>query len=59
MDFDGYVKRVEFHLEHLGVEGRPTKQAFIDAWNNQIPAKKMAESFSRRHQRKNSNTNEG
>lgn len=59
MDFSGYVERVEFHLDRLGVEARPTHQAYIDAWNNQMPAKKMAESFRRRHKRKNSNTSEG
>ena len=48
MNFDGYVERVEFHFERLGVTERPTQREYIDAWNNQMPAKKMAETFARR-----------
>lgn len=49
MTFDGYVERIEFHLERLDVAKRPTRQEYVDAWNNQIPAKKMAGAFARRH----------
>ena len=48
MDFNGYTERVDFHFERLGVTRRPTQQEYIDAWNNQIPAKKLAETFARR-----------
>jgi len=48
MDFRGYVDRVEFHFDRLGVTERPSQQEYVDAWNNQIPAKKMAQSFARR-----------
>lgn len=48
MNFEGYVDRVEFHLKRLGVASRPSQQAYVDAWNNQIPARKMAESYQRR-----------
>lgn len=49
MDFNGYVDQVNSHLERLGVTSRPSRQAYLDAWNNQIPARKMAESYQRRH----------
>lgn len=48
MNFEGYVDRVDFHLDRLGVESRPNQSAYVDAWNNQIPARKMAESYQRR-----------
>lgn len=51
MDFEGYVDRIAFHFERLDVTERPTQQEYIDAWNNQIPAKKMAQSFARRLRR--------
>src|SRR5690606_2161820 len=53
MDFRGYVDRIEFHFERLGVTARPSQQDYVNAWNNQIPAKKMAQTFARR-QRGNS-----
>lgn len=52
MDFQGYVDRIEFHFERLGVTARPSEQEYINAWNNQIPAKKMAQTFARRRGRK-------
>lgn len=52
MDFEGYVDRVGFHFERLGVAGRPTQQEYVDAWNNQIPAGKLAQTFARRQRRK-------
>ncbi len=48
MDFKGYVDRIEYHFRRLGVIARPSQQEYIAAWNNQIPAKKMAQSFARR-----------
>lgn len=48
MNFEGYVDRVDFHLDRLGVDSQPSQSAYIDAWNNQIPARKMAESYQRR-----------
>lgn len=57
MDFQGYVDRIEFHFKRLGVATRPSQQEYINAWNNQIPAKKMAQSFARR--RKGERTPEG
>lgn len=54
MGFDGYVDRVGFHFQRLGVTDRPTQQEYIDAWNQQMPAKKMAEAFARRKIRQGS-----
>jgi hypothetical protein len=48
MDLDDYVARVNFHLERLGVESRPSLRAYVEAWNNQMPARKMAETYQRR-----------
>jgi hypothetical protein len=48
MDFNGYVDRIEYHFERLGVVARPSQQEYIAAWNNQTPAKQMAQSFARR-----------
>ena len=48
MDLAGYVERVNFHLERLGVTSRPPSEVYLDAWNNQIPARKMAETYQRR-----------
>ena len=52
MDFQGYIDRIEYHFERLGVSERPSQQAYVNAWNNQIPAKKMAQTFARRHRSK-------
>lgn len=52
MGFEGYVDRVGFHFERLGVTDRPTQREYVEAWNNQIPAGKMAEAFARRRRRK-------
>jgi hypothetical protein len=51
MNFTGYVERVDFHLERLRVISRPPLAAHIEAWNNQIPARKMAEDYRRRLQK--------
>jgi len=51
MNFEGYIDRIEFHFERMGVTARPSQQEYVDAWNNQIPAKKMAQTFARRHRR--------
>lgn len=51
MGFRGYVDRVGFHFDRLGVTERPTQQQYIDAWNNQIPAGKLASTFARRVRR--------
>lgn len=48
MNFAEYVDRVEFHLERLKVVSRPNHESYVAAWNNQIPARKMAESYKRR-----------
>ena len=48
MNLTGYIERVGFHLERLGVASRPADQAYVEAWNNQIPARKMAETYKRR-----------
>jgi hypothetical protein len=48
MDLSGYVERVNFHLERLGVLSRPALDAYVEAWNNQIPARKMDETYKRR-----------
>lgn len=58
MNFEGYVDRVEFHLKRLGVDSRPPQQAYIDAWNNQIPARKMAERYQRRLRRDQASSDE-
>ena len=47
MDFTGYKERVAFHLDGMGIESRPTDAAFMEAWNSQIPAKKMAQRHAR------------
>lgn len=52
MTIEGYIDRIEFHFERLGVSERPTRQQYVDAWNHQIPAKKMAQTFARRHRRR-------
>lgn len=51
MGFSGYVDRVGFHFDRLGVTERPTQQQYLDAWNNQIPAGKLASTFARRIRR--------
>lgn len=48
MNFDGYVERIAFHFERLGVEARPSHREYVDAWNNQVQAKRMAQTFARR-----------
>jgi len=48
MDLDGYVDRVNYHLDRLGVESRPPLDAYVEAWNNETPARKMAETYKRR-----------
>jgi hypothetical protein len=53
MDLPGYVERVNFHLERLGVTALPPLDAYIAAWNGQMPARKMAESYKRRLAKKN------
>lgn len=58
MDFDGYVERVEFHFGRLGIEERPTQQEYVDAWNNQMAAKKLAETFARRQRSRSGGTSE-
>jgi hypothetical protein len=55
MDITGYVARVDHHFERLGVDSRPTYEAYVEAWNTQMPARKMAETFARRL-RKGSNS---
>jgi 8-oxo-dGTP diphosphatase len=52
MSFQGYVDRVAYHLERLGATDRPTQQEYVDAWNNQIPAGTLAQTFIRRRRRK-------
>ena len=51
MDIQGYVNRVNYHFERLGVKFRPPLEAYVEAWNNQMPARKMAETFKRRLRR--------
>ena len=48
MDLDGYIARVNYHLDRLGVESRPPLEAYAEAWNQQMPARKMAETYKRR-----------
>ena len=48
MDITGYVARVDYHFERLGVSSRPPYEAYVEAWNTQMPARKMAETFARR-----------
>ena len=36
MDLTGYVERVDFHFDRLGVASRPPLEAYVEAWNNQI-----------------------
>ena len=52
MTINGYIDRIEFHFERIGVSERPSQKQYVDAWNDQIPAKKMAETFARRHARR-------
>lgn len=52
MNFQGYIERVEFHFKRLGIKERPTEQEYVDAWNSQIPARKLAERFARRDRSK-------
>jgi hypothetical protein len=47
MNFPQYVDRVNFHFERLEVNLRPALDAYVEAWNNQMPARKMAESYVR------------
>lgn len=58
MGFDGYVDRVGFHFERLGITEPPSQQQYINAWNHQIPAKQFAQTFARRR-RKATTTNTG
>ena len=48
VNVSAYVERVNFHLERLEVTSRPHPDAYVDAFNNQIPARRMAESYQRR-----------
>ena len=48
MDITGYVARVDYHFERLGVDSRPPYEAYVEAWNTQMPARKMAETYKRR-----------
>jgi hypothetical protein len=59
VNFEGYVERVEFHFDRLGVAERPTQREYVDAWNNQMPAKKMAQTFARRLSRKTTQSSAG
>ena len=49
MTINGYIDRIEFHFERLAVSERPSQEQYVDAWNNEVPAKKMADTFARRH----------
>ena len=48
MDITGYVARVDYHFERLGAKSRPPFEAYVEAWNTQMPARKMAETYKRR-----------
>lgn len=58
MDINGYVDRVNYHLERLGLESRPLMDVYVEAWNNQMPARKMAETYKRRFHRSQSTDDE-
>ena len=55
MDINGYVERVNYHLQRLGVESRPDFQLYLEAWNNQMPARRMAETYQRRLRKESNN----
>jgi hypothetical protein len=48
MDFNGYVDRVNFHLTRMNVDSRPSHQAYMEAYSNQVPPRKLAASYARR-----------
>ena len=52
MNLDGYMARVSFLLEGLGVTERPTESEFVAAWASQVCAKKMAATFKRRRHKR-------
>ncbi len=52
MTFNQYIDRVNFHFERLGVIPRPPLETYVEAWNNQTPARKMAETYLRKLDKK-------
>jgi hypothetical protein len=48
MDLEGYIARVNHHLEQMGIDSRPSLDQCVEAWNSQMPARKMAETYRRR-----------
>jgi hypothetical protein len=48
MDLEGYIARVNHLLEEMGIESRPSLDQYAEAWNSQMPARKMAETYRRR-----------
>lgn len=52
MGIDGYMAKVQEHLDRLGFAGNPPSQKrYVDAWNGQTCAKKLAASHIRRSRR--------
>lgn len=51
MNIEGFIDRVDLHLKRLGIEARPTHQEYVNAWNSQVGAKKLAQTFSRRRRK--------
>ena len=53
MDLAGYIARVNEHLDGMGlpVEARPDEAFYMDAWNQQTPARKLAVMISRRRRK--------
>ena len=48
MDLEGYIARVNHHLEQMGIESGPSLDQYAEAWNSQMPARKLAETYRRR-----------
>ena len=54
MDLAGYIARVNVHLDRLGVpaDARPDEAFYLDAWNNQTIAHKLATMIARRRRKR-------
>ena len=54
MDLAGYIARVNEHLDRMGVpeDARPDEAFYMDAWNNETIAHKLATMIARRRRKK-------
>ena len=54
MDLAGYIARVNEHLDRMGVpvDGRPDEAFYMEAWNSETIAHKLATMIARRWRKK-------